>query len=109
MMKRFNANLKGEIVIFIRNFLYIHFYKKKHKYIKKTLLIFLINFLYFFFFPISKKKNHFLRILKLPLIIYPKTKVKFYKKIRYLWKLITAFLSLISMTLQTSSEFIVLK
>jgi len=42
MMKRFNANLKGEIVIFIRNFLYIHFYKKKHKYIKKTLLIFLI-------------------------------------------------------------------
>ena len=53
MMKRFNANLKGEIVIFIRNFLYIHFYKKKHKYIKKTLLIF---FFIFFFFPFLKKK-----------------------------------------------------
>lgn len=48
MMKRFNANLKGEIVIFIRNFLYIHFYKKKHKYIKKTLLIFLTFFIFFF-------------------------------------------------------------
>jgi len=57
MMKRFNANLKGEIVIFIRNFLYIHFYKKKHKYIKKTLLIFLIiGFFIFFFFPFLKKK-----------------------------------------------------